>query len=81
MLGGLIRGSCAAADLNQAIGQVWLDIADMQVGLHAVRVESKANIADGPTREFLSLLGELGAEFVPPQLPTWCAKLWNFPSL
>ena len=79
VLGGLIRGSCMAADLNQAIGSVWLDIARLQIGLHAVRVESKANIADGPTREFLSLLGELGASFVPPKLPNWCQQLWNFP--
>ena len=79
VLGGLIRGSCMAADLNQAIGNVWLDIARLQIGLHAVRVESKANIADGPTREFLALLGELGASFVPPKLPDWTMKLWNFP--
>ena len=80
VLGGLIRGSCMAADLNQAIGSLWLDIARLQIGLHAVRVESKANIADGPTREFLGLLGELGASFVPPKLPAWTMKLWNFPS-
>ena len=80
VLGGLIRGSCMAADLNQAIGNLWLDIARLQVGLHAVRVESKANIADGPTREFLSLLGELGASFVPPKLPRWCVELWDFPT-
>ena len=79
VLGGLIRGSCVATDLNQAIGNLWLDIARLQIGLHAVRVESKANIADGPTREFLSLLGELGASFVPPKLPSWCKQLWNFP--
>ena len=80
VLGGLIKGSCMAADLNQSIGNLWLDIARLQIGLHAVRVESKANIADGPTREFLDLLGELGASFVPPKLPDWCKKLWNFPA-
>jgi len=80
VLGGLIRGSCAAIDLNQAIGQLWLDIAELQVGLHAVRVESKANIADGPTREFLELLSELGATFVEPQLPAWCSDIWTFPA-
>ena len=80
VLGGLIKGSCMAADLNQSIGNLWLDIARLQIGLHTVRVESKANIADGPTREFLGLLGELGASFVPPKLPDWCKKLWNFPA-
>ena len=79
VLGNLIKGSSIAADLNQAIGSLWLDIARLQIGLHAVRVESKANIADGPTRGFLSLLGELGASFVPPKLPSWCRQLWNFP--
>ena len=79
VLGGLIRGSSVAADLNQAIGHLWLDIARLQIGLFAVRVESAANIADGPTREFLSLLGELGASFVPPRLPKWCENVWRFP--
>ena len=79
VLGGLLRGSCAAADLNQAIGRIWLDIAKLQVGLYVVRVESRANIADGPTREYLDLLYELDAVFVEPKLPEWCKEMWAFP--
>ena len=79
VLGGILRGSSVAADLNQAIGFLWLDVAKAGVGLHCERVESHANIADGPTREFLRLVEELGAVFVEPRLPDWCHKLWEFP--
>ena len=74
-----MRGSSVAADLNQAIGFLWLDVAKANIGLHCERVESHANIADGPTREFLRLVEELGAQFVVPKLPVWCHKLWEFP--
>ena len=79
VLGGILRGSSVAADLNQAIGFLWLDIAKAGIGVHCERVESHANIADGPSREFLSLVEELGAVFVEPKLPTWCHRLWEFP--
>ena len=36
------------------------------------------NIADGPTREFLSLLGELGASFVTPKLLNWACNFGIF---
>ena len=44
------------------------------------RVESKANIADGPTRPDdvgCSLLRELGAAELPAYLPGWLANLWH----
>lgn len=40
--------------------------------MHVARVESVANIADGPTLEDMSALAFLKAKFVPPQ-PQWAA--------
>ena len=79
VLGGLIKGSCTAMDMNQAIGYVWLNVAELNLGLFGLRVESKANIADGPTREYLDFLDELGAQYRVPALPNWCYDLWEFP--
>ena len=50
--------------------------------MHSVfyRVESKANIADGPTRldELgCSILSQLGAMEFPAYLPGWLLNLWH----
>ena len=76
----LVRGSSSAGDLNMAVGQVWLAIAAMGIGLFACRVESKANVADGPTRDDLALLESMNAQFRLPVLPSWVLDLWAFPA-
>lgn len=53
------------------VGRFWLEVAKAGVFFHVARVESAANIADGPTREDLILLQQLKAQFVPPRLPDW----------
>ena len=79
VLGSMLRGSAGAPDLNAAVGQVWLDIASAGIGLHVARVESRANVADGPTRDDFSVLTRLGAVFREPCLPEWVHDLWAFP--
>ena len=79
VLHALLKGRAGADDLNNAVGQVWLDMAEAGIALHVLRVESLANVADGPTRHDLSLLSELGAEFVEPVLPSWVYNLWAWP--
>jgi len=59
------------------IGKVWLHLADADCDLCVGRVESKANIADGPTRDYLFDLEALGAVFVSPSLPEWIQDVWN----
>ena len=59
------------------IGKVWLRLADADCDLCVGRVESKANIADGPTRDYLFDLEALGAVFVSPSLPEWILDVWN----
>ncbi|CAK0791838.1 unnamed protein product, partial [Prorocentrum cordatum] len=82
----LLRGALVTVsidnqgDANLVVGKVWLDVARYQIGLHAVRVESHANVADDPTRDEWSLLRELGAVFRAPQMPSWAANIWHISS-
>ena len=74
-----VLNGCAGAsagDLNAICGHLWLDIVKANAALNIVRVESKANIADGPTRDRFQLLEELGSLLVTPVLPTWLANFW-----
>ena len=43
------------------------------------RVESAANIADGPTRGDFTWMRDLKASFWDPILPKWMADLWAGP--
>ena len=81
VLSALLHGSAGVEDANLAIGQIWLDMARMGMGFNAARVESRANIADGPTRDSFGLLQELKAAQVQPVLPDWLEQLWQFPRM
>ena len=63
------------------IGKVWMAVASIDADLHVARVESAANIADGPTREDLSKLEQLSASFVEPCLPHWIHDVWHSDSV
>ena len=79
VLGAMVSGRAGADDLNIGIGKLWLMVADAGISLHIVRVESKTNVADGPSRDYLDLLRGLNAEFVEPALPSWVRSLWQWP--
>ena len=79
VLGALLHGSAGADDANMAIGQIWLDFAAAQIGFAGARVESRANLADGPSRDYLDKVHELQAAELAPCLPSWVDKLWGFP--
>ena len=68
VLNAVLQGRVGADDLNAAVGRLWLDVAEQNIGLHMVRDESLSNIADGPTHQSTELLESLGAEFAPPAL-------------
>ena len=56
--------------------RMWHEAAKNRWGLLFRRVESKANVADGPTREKLEILVKLGAEWCEPLMPHWMRNLW-----
>ena len=74
ILHALTKGSASkdAPDLNLLVGRTWLRVAKQQIGWHLFRVESKANPTDGPTRQDCSLMDYLEAEWMQPELPSWC---------
>lgn len=76
----LTKGSGGGPEVHLCVGNLWLELAARQVDLHVGRVESLANIADGPTRDDLSLLAWLKATWVNPMLPTWVPDFWKGPS-
>ena len=76
-----IGGECAfrnqsskSVDHNALVHLVWLCVAKINAGLWIERVPSALNLADGPTRPTeeigTSILKELGARPVEPQLPS-----------
>ena len=79
VLGAILKGSSRAPEVNIAVGHLWLALAQQSVGLHVARVESGANVSDGPTREEFGDLQRLGAVWVEPVLPPWVCDLWGIP--
>ena len=76
-LGALLKGTCLAADMNEIVGRLWLNLDLQQCDLFVQRVESKANVADGPTRHFLGDVEKLGAVYSSPVLPSWLDQIWH----
>ena len=79
VLSSLVKGSCGNPEINLAIGHFWMTMCNNHIGFCACRVESKANLADGPTRESLEWTTRLDADFVAPRLPDWAFELWSWP--
>ena len=67
-----------AEDMNLIIGRCWLELAAMQVGFHVYRVESEANISDGPSRLNFEVVRKVGARYVRPCMPGWISDFWKF---
>ena len=60
-------------------GSTWLQLASWRTVLYTARVESKANVADGPTRDDFSLVARLQAAFVQPVWIQWAYQFWTLP--
>ena len=74
-----LNGAAAAAagDLNGVTGKLWMEIVVRRISVNMVRVESKANVADGPTRDRFQLLEAYGSKFVQPRFPAWIQDFWQ----
>ena len=79
VVGNLIRGSGSAADHNAAIARIWLDFAAEAVGPYVIKVETKCNVADGPTRDFFGDMIRLNAQWIEPRWPDWIQDIWRLP--
>ena len=77
MLGTLIKGGGRALEQNLLAGNFWLWASTCECPPYFGRLESKANIADGPTRNDPSALNALAATKVKPKLSECVYDLWN----
>ena len=76
VLHALTQGSGGGAEVNQLAGALWLDLAHSQIALNLRRVESHANIADGPTRDRFDMIEHCAAQWVEPRLPPCARDIW-----
>ena len=64
----LVRGYSPKTDSSALVGSFWLLASRTRAEIYIDRVESKSNIADGPSRLDFSLLESLHATFVSPNV-------------
>ena len=77
VLHSVVQGRAAAEDANRCIAKFWLDAAGLELAVHLLRVESFANLADGPHTYDTSLMTLLNARLVEPCLPRWMSDIWE----
>jgi len=73
----LFKGTAASEEADFLVGKLWLELAVSETALFVQRVESKANVADDPTRNSTVFLEKLGACWKEPALPRWIHDIWR----
>ena len=66
----LVKGYSPQLDSAPIVGDFWLMISQLQSSVYIDRVESKSNLADGPSRNSFELLRILRANWTPPKTGT-----------
>ena len=74
---GFVKGACRLPAVNFAIIRLWIFMAEEEFGLQAWRVETKANVADGPTCVYYVVVNRLNAEFDELKFPSYLNDLWR----
>ncbi len=74
----LISGTSRLPEVALSAARFWQLATDRRWGILIRRVESKSNIADGPTRDNLKLVRKLVATWSVPALPEWAFDLWRY---
>ena len=77
VVGNLVKGSGSAADHNLAIARIWLNFAAAGIAPWFLKVETKCNVADGPTRDTFEDVRRLSAQYVQPRGPDWISDIWQ----
>ena len=74
----VLNGSAGstAPDINQFVGRLWIDLVRHDVAINILRVTSEANISDGPTRDRMRVIEELGGTWIDPVMPKWALDVW-----
>ena len=66
-----IKGGSKCSDANELLHSMWLIIATHSMHIRFEYVESKKNMADGPSRGSLDIVRSAGAEEVHAIWPSW----------
>ena len=74
----LISGTSRLPEVALSVARFWQLAADKRWGVLMRRVESAANLADGPTRDDLRYVLQLKALWTVPVLPDWVFNFWRY---
>lgn len=77
----LVKGYSPRLDSAAIVGSFWLEAASLRLQVYIDRVESKSNLADGPSRFDFKTLNSLAAKWAAPNLhslsaPSTDPSLW-----
>ena len=67
----LVKGYSPKSDSSILVGEFWLLAASIRAHVYIDRVESKSNIADGPSRLDYTLVRQLGGHWTVPKTGTF----------
>ena len=77
----IVRGYSPKADSSPLVGEYWLRASKANLDIYVDRVESKSNLADGPSRLEFGLMQFLGAQHAPPETSSLGHTLFSFHTL
>ena len=66
----LVKGFSSQPDSSLLVGSFWLTAAHHKLHIYIDHVESKSNLADGPSRNSFVQVIELGGTWTPPKTGT-----------
>ena len=74
----LISGTSRLPEVALSVARFWQLAAEKRWGVLMRRVESAANLADGPTRDNLKFVKKLNVWWTDSVLPGWAFDLWRY---
>ena len=77
----LVKGYSPQVESSPLVGDYWLKAAAAGLDVYIDRVESKSNLADGPSRLNYQLVHALGGKYVPPPTGFSIPTLHSFSKL
>ena len=74
----LIKGTSKSPEVAAISARFCQLVATQRWGVLIRRVESKANVADGPFRKHWDVIREIHVEWARPVMPRWVFDLWGY---
>ena len=71
----ILKGASSKPDLSDISGRLWFECCHLMANYKAYYVPSKLNLADGPSRNDVSLMSQLGLSEVPFKFPSFSGGL------